>query len=191
MMMTTTRARCKFLTLLTLLAIVVPTTVALTGSAATAEAACANSWGSLDKAAGDLGPGPLVASRAGQHPCYDSLVFEFNGPADGYRVGYAGEVYSEGQGLPLSAGAGRFGALLGIHLLEPAYDVNGRPTFSSATPDVTGYQTFRGVAWGGSFEGHTTFALGVRARLPFEVLVLPGPGSHTRIVVNVAHRGVT
>jgi len=32
------------------------------------------------------------------------------------------------------------------------------------------------VAWAGSLEGASTVGLGVRARLPFRALVLPGPG---------------
>jgi hypothetical protein len=48
--------------------------------------------------------------------------------------------------------------------------------------NVTGFSTFRQVAWAGSFEGQTTVGLGVRARLPFRVFTLPG-----RVVVDVAH----
>lgn len=54
--------------------------------------------------------------------------------------------------------------------------------------NVAGYQTLRDVVFGGSFEGYSTFAVGVRARLPFRVFVLSGPGSHGRIVLDVAHR---
>jgi hypothetical protein len=52
---------------------------------------------------------------------------------------------------------------------------------------VTDYRTFRQVAFAGSFEGQTTIGLGVRARLPFRVLTLTGPGTSSRIVVDVAH----
>ena len=55
--------------------------------------------------------------------------------------------------------------------------------------NVSGYQTFRQVAWAGSFEGYTTLGLGVRARLPFKVFTLDGPGSGSRLVVDVAHTG--
>ena len=56
---------------------------------------------------------------------------------------------------------------------------------------VAGFDTFRQVAWAGSFEGQTTLALGARARLPFRVLTLDGTPSsdHTpRLVIDVAHR---
>ena len=52
---------------------------------------------------------------------------------------------------------------------------------------MAGYGTFRQVAWAGSFEGQSTIGLGVRARLPFRVLVLDGPGDDARLVVDVAH----
>jgi hypothetical protein len=55
---------------------------------------------------------------------------------------------------------------------------------------VSGYPTFRQVAWAGSYEGSTTMALGVRARLPFRVFPLPGtPQSDDgpRLVIDVAH----
>jgi hypothetical protein len=182
------KTRRTFPALLTLLLMVVPATVSLSGSTASATTSCEFLWGSLPKTAGTLSAAPIIASRTGRHDCYDSLVFEIDGPATGYLVEYAGEVYSEGQGAPLSPKAGPYGALIGIHLRNPAYNIYGQSTYTFTPPNVAGYQTFRGLAWGGSFEGYTTFALGVRARLPFQVLVLPGPGSHTRIVVNVAHR---
>jgi hypothetical protein len=43
------------------------------------------------------------------------------------------------------------------------------------------------VASAGSFEGYTSLGLGVRARLPFQVFTLDGPGSGSRLVVDVAH----
>jgi hypothetical protein len=47
------------------------------------------------------------------------------------------------------------------------------------------------VAYAGSFEGSTTLALGVRARLPFRVFTVAGtPNSDDtpRLVIDVAHR---
>ena len=80
-------------------------------------------------------------------------------------------------------------------LHAPAHDEQGRPTFLPADPqevvDVAGFRTFRQVAYAGSFEGSTTLALGVRARLPFRVLTVTGtPNSDDtpRVVIDVAHR---
>lgn len=53
---------------------------------------------------------------------------------------------------------------------------------------TSGYTTFRDVRWAGSFEGMSTVGLGVRARLPFRAFVLAGPGSGSRLVVDVAHQ---
>ncbi len=54
--------------------------------------------------------------------------------------------------------------------------------------DVTGFRTFRQVAFLGTFEGQTEIVLGVRARLPFRVFFLSGPGAGSRVVIDVAHR---
>ena len=53
---------------------------------------------------------------------------------------------------------------------------------------VGGYRTLRDVVYGGCFEGRTTFGVGVRARLPFRVFTLAGPGTRSRIVLDMAHR---
>ena len=69
--------------------------------------------------------------------------------------------------------------------------VSATATFSPANPaelaNVAGYQTFRQVASAGSFEGYSNFGLGVRARLPFRVFALDGPGNGSRLVIDVAH----
>jgi hypothetical protein len=131
---------------------------------------------------------PLVYVRAGRHTCYDRLVLEFGGPVNGYTVRYVKQVLQDGSGKPVPL-AGR--AKLQVTVVAPAYDAKGKPTFTPADPahvvDVSGYAAFRQVAWAGSYEGYSTLGVGVRRGLPFRVLVLPGPGRHTRIVVDVAH----
>ncbi|WP_148256694.1 AMIN-like domain-containing (lipo)protein [Kribbella flavida] len=71
-------------------------------------------------------------------------------------------------------------------------EASSRPTAPQLThrelSNVSGYRTFRQVAWAGSFEAQTTSGLGVRARLPFSVLTLDGSGTTGRAVVDVAHR---
>ncbi|MEP6697099.1 MAG: hypothetical protein ABJA34_09500 [Pseudonocardiales bacterium] len=144
---------------------------------------CGITWGSTAKSGGTLSPGSLLAVRTGQHSCFDRVVFDFTGPASGYRVNYASEVYTQA-GQPMrSHTAG--GALLDVTLLENA-NTYPRTTFAHVA-DVAGYRTLRDVVYGGTFEGYTTFAVGVRARLPMRVFVLAGPESHTRVVVDVAH----
>ena len=49
------------------------------------------------------------------------------------------------------------------------------PSFSPVPlPNVAGFSTFRSVVNAGSFEGQTTYGLGVRARLPFRVFTIDG-----------------
>jgi len=131
---------------------------------------------------------PLVDVRAGKHACYDRLVLEFRGPVNGYNIRYVKKVYQDGSGKPLPL-AGK--AALQVTVKAPAYDSNGDPTYDPADPahvvDVSGFQSFRQVAWAGSFEGYTTLGVGVRRGLPFRVLVLSGPGKHSRIAIDVAH----
>ena len=181
----------RLLTLVGLLAVLLGGSAATAAGTTTTKAAaatCAVTWGSLPKEAGALSTAALLSTRTGQHDCWDRLVFEFAGPADGYRVAY-GDVYTEGQGLllnPYVAG----GAVLAVSLRAPAYDGTGATYPARAgehVATVVGYPTLRDVMFGGSFEGYTTFAVGVRATLPFRVLVLTGPGSHSRIVLDVAH----
>jgi hypothetical protein len=66
------------------------------------------------------------------------------------------------------------------------------PTYSPADParavNVTGFRTLRQVAFLGTHEAQTQIGLGVRARLPFRVFLLAGPGNGSRLVVDVAHR---
>ena len=157
--------------------------VAATGAAAGVPF-CGITWGSLPKSASGQSQAPLLVTRTGQDTCWDRVVWEFDGAVTGYSVQY-GEVYTEGQGLALSPYTAG-GALLGVHLRAP---VGGYTAVSGQhVVNVLGYQTLRDMVFGGSFEGSTTFAVGVRATLPFRVFVLPGPGTHSRVVLDVAHR---
>ena len=150
---------------------------------------CGIRWGSLPKAVGDLSVATVTDVRTGRHTCYDRLVVDVAGDVAGYTVAYVPQVVQDGSGIPIPT---RGGAALQITVNDPAYDANGSATYSPADPrelrDVTGYRTFRQVVWAGSFEGYTTLGLGVRARLPFRVFVLDGPGTSSRVVVDVAHR---
>ena len=163
------------------IAVVAPT-------AAQAAPYCGITWGSLDKSAGSLSPDPLVNVRAGQHNCFDRLVLDLDGAPAGYTVSYVPAIGTEnGELLPL-----RGGAFLLISLQAPTYDAAGSPTYSPANPaelaSVNGWRTFRQVSLGDSFEGYTTIGLGVRARLPFRVFTLDGPGDNSRLVIDVAHK---
>jgi len=162
--------------------------VAPSGAQAADSAYCGITWGSLPKAGGALSSAPLTNVRGGRHDCYDRLVMDIRGAQNGFEVRYVAQVHDQGGTvIPL-----RGGAFLEIVLLDPAYDEEGQSTYNPVNRrelvDVNGWRTFRQVAFGGSFEGYTTIGLGARARLPFRVFTLPGPGSSSRVVLDVAHR---
>lgn len=154
---------------------------------------CGITWGSLAKSPTAVvhptsSPGDVVGVRSGRHRCFDRLVIDVDGSSHGYTVGYVDQVRADGSGDVVTTAGG---ARIQVVAVAPAYDDDGRATFSpnrAAVSDVTGYRTFRQVTWAGSFEGQTSLGLGTRARLPFRVFTLTGPGDGSRIVVDVAHR---
>jgi hypothetical protein len=139
-----------------------------------------------------VGDGTITNVRSGRHTCYDRLVVDVAGiPASkiGYHVRYVDTVYAPGSGkaVPLSGGA-----RLQVDVTVPTYNSSGKATYAprdrTKVVDVTGYDTLRQVAMAGSFEGRTTLGVGVRARLPMRVMVLDGPGTGSRLIIDVAHR---
>jgi hypothetical protein len=183
-------------TRLTVLA-VTTATVALV-SALPAQAAapyCGITWGSTPEARSAGDTDMINNVRAGRHACFDRLVVDLGGQDvsfGSYDVRYVPVVGAEGSGAPLPV---RGDADLQVVVKAPAYDGDHHATYTPANRkevvNVTGYSTFRQVAWGGSYEGQTTMALGVRARLPFRVFTLQGtPQSDDgpKLVIDVAHR---
>lgn len=150
---------------------------------------CGITWGSTAKAAGTGSVHALNDVRPGRHQCFDRLVFDLSGPADGYRVEYVPEVRTDGEGRRLYVAGG---AVLRVVLLANVFDQLGHLHYDRRpgdhVADVSGYRTLRDVVYAGCFEGQTTFGVGVRARLPFRVFTLAGPGASGRIVLDVAHR---
>ena len=155
---------------------------------ASAASYCGIAWGSLAKTNAAMSGAPVTNVRTGQQPCFDRLVIDLNGKVAGYTVKYVSQVTQDGSGLPVPL---RGGAFIQVTVNAPAYNSSGQATYNPVNKkelsNVSGYQTFRQVAWAGSFEGYTTLGLGVRARLPFRVFTLAGPGTGSRLVVDVAH----
>ena len=172
------------------------TLVVGTVQATTASAApyCGITWGSLAKSSPEMVPGPITGARVGRHDCWDRLVIDLGTqPAAGFNVQYTNGFWAEGSGNPLSVSGG---AILRVVVRAPAYDLYGNKTVPwtvgshIVTPSqfsAGGFRTFRDLVYGGSFEGQTALGLGVRARLPFRVLKLAGPGEGSRLVIDVAH----
>jgi hypothetical protein len=164
----------------------VPSSAATAATADTAGSAasyCGITWGSRAKSVSTMSSAQVVGVRTGRHTCFDRLVIDIAGKAAGYSVRYVDHVRQDGSGIIIPT---RGGAALQITVN------NHGERYSPAKPrnlsDVSDYRTFRQVVYAGSFEGYTSFGLGVRARLPFRVLVLDGPGTGSRVVVDVAHR---
>ncbi len=153
-----------------------------------ASAACGITWGSLAKSAPAQITGPITDVRAGQHPCFDRIVIDLQGERTGYYVRYVSTAQQPGSGkeVPL-----RGSADLQIEVKSPAYNAKGQATYRPANRNeivnTAGYTAFRQAALLGSFEGQTTFGLGVRARLPYRVFALDTPGTGSRLVIDVAH----
>ncbi len=158
------------------------------------ERACAVRWGSLPKTVRATSAVPLLGARLGRHHCFDRVVFDLSGDAAGYDVRYADEFSKIGSGTPIPVVGG---ALLVIDVAASGHDRRfnstvpwqaGDQIVSSDKLVTDGFRTFQSLVYGGSFEGRSVAALGVRARLPFRVFQLAGQGNTDRIVVDVAHR---
>jgi hypothetical protein len=156
---------------------------AVPAPAAAHSSSCATHWGSKPKHAGTMARSAVLRVRAGQHACFDRLVIDIGkGAKPGYRVEYVARIIQDPSGKIIKV---RGGAKLHIAVLAPAgkgFPANGRHLAT-----VAGFRTFRQVVGAGSFEGITSVGLGVRARLPFRVMTLSGPGDQSRLVIDVAH----
>jgi hypothetical protein len=160
----------------------------LTAPAQAAAPYCGITWGSLAKQAGNSAPGglgdELTAVRAGRHTCYDRLVLDISGTThvNSWRVEYVSAVRSDGSGAVVPLRGGAF-----LQITAGTHDDGYHPANQRELANVAGFTTFRQVASAGGFEGYSSVGLGVRARLPFRVLTLSGPGNTARVAIDVAH----
>ncbi|MEP7023993.1 MAG: hypothetical protein ABJB47_09330 [Actinomycetota bacterium] len=148
--------------------------------------ACATHWGTgPEQSSRPVGPSTArVASvHTGQHACYDRLVIDLGrGTKPGYQVRYVHKLHAQGSGQAI--------AVRGHAVLEITVADNARaryPASARELANVSGYRSFRQVAGAGSFEGSTELGIGTRAKLPFRVHLIKGPGQDSRLVIDVAH----
>ena len=164
-----------------LLVILLAATGVTLASPAEAAPYCGIRWGSLPEYSAATSVGSITGVRAGRHTCYDRLVIDVAGKIDGYEVQY----------YPKRTTSNTEFAHLQINVDAAMIDSAGNFTFGTDNNFVlTGfstYRTFRAVS-GGGLTKNSIISLDVRARLPFRVLMLDGPGSGSRLVVDVAHR---
>ncbi len=168
---------------------VVGVLVAPVAAGAASSAYCGITWGSLAKQARTTAIADSTTGvRSGRHTCYDRLVID---GASWARVRYVDQVRMDGSGklVPLQGGAKlQVITTTGFDPGTGAATYQPSPSRQASVVDVTGYRTFRQVAWAGDFEGQLTIGVGVRARLPFRVFVLQTAGCAPRVVVDVGHR---
>jgi hypothetical protein len=178
----------KITILLTAILMAVGLGILVPGPASATTSYCGLVWGSMTKTDDSPTTASITNVRTGQHYCFDRMVVDLNGPAAGYTVRYVPQVVQDGSGFTVPV---RGNARLQVTVKAPSYDGNGNATYNPANKaelsNVSGYQTFRQVVYAGSFEGQTNLGVGVRARLPFRVFTLDGPGSTSRLVLDVAH----
>jgi len=162
-------------------------------------APCADesSWGTDPQDGGRaMTLAPLYLVRAGRHDCYDRVVFDLNGPADvGYTARYVPVVRAEGSGAPVPV-EGR--AALQVVVRGPIYGTDNQghrpwrqpPAVGQdfvAPANVAGWGALAEVSFAGSFEGQTTFAVGVRGEHPFRIWTR-SEQHYQHVVLDIANR---
>jgi len=109
-------------------------------------------------------PLPFLARvQVGDHPTadppYTRITFAFEGGWPTYEIAYQRDVPAEGTGDPIPLPGNSF---LRISFIEATgHDDTGRTTARPAS--WLGFPTLRGYGFGGDFEGHVTYGLGIQA----------------------------
>lgn len=122
----------------------------------------------------------LVGIRAGHHPGFDRVVFDFkNGLPRSRTASYVPTLVADGSGLPVRI-AGR--AILQVRFSPAnAHDAAGHSTAPSrvtyALPNVMT------LVRSGDFEAVTTYGIGLMSRQPVHLFALTSP---PRVVVDIA-----
>lgn len=110
------------------------------GSVGTASAAapyCGITWGSLAKSGDKASATPLGNVRTGRHECFDRVVFDFDGSANGYRVEYVSELRSDGEGRRPSVAGNAI-----VRVVLKANSSTSSATCTMPAPAATTWQTF-------------------------------------------------
>jgi len=175
-------------TTIALLAVAAVPAVAVPATASAATA-CRTAWGSLPEASNRVSTATLATVRAGRHACFDRVVFDVTGTPTSYSAHYVSNVFRAGAGhlVPIRGGA-KLEIMLGVREFDDDGHWAFQPANDSELANVAGFRTVRQIAYAGSNEGAAWVGIGLRARLPFRVFTLDGPGSGSRVVVDIAHR---
>lgn len=177
------RFRILFLALLLSVAGVLTFTVGASASTASASHTpyCGITWGSGPKSLAAMGTGEVDGIRTGRHECFDRVVVDIDGPPAGYLVQYVPQVTADGSGAPVTVpGKAKLQFVVHHNNFSPIH-------VGQSVANVNGYRTLRSVVYAGSFEGYTTYGVGLRnGPLPFRVFTIPG--GHGKIVLDIAHK---
>ena len=142
-----------------------------------------------------MSPAPVYLVRVGRHDCYDRVVFDLNGDdVVGYVVRYVPVVAADPSGQPVPVDGG---ATLQVVIRAPILGTDAQGHQPGRTPPavgadmvapaaISGWAAVTAVKFAGSFEGQTTFAVGVTERRPFRVLVT-SEQHYRHVVVDLAH----
>jgi len=120
---------------------------------------------------------PILKSSVTWEKCFDrfTVVLKGGNLLPHYRAEYVDLVKADGSGFPVPVAGKAFLQFI----------VSSSMASSDAIDTSVGkmIQQARSAGW---FEGQMTFAIGVDAKRPFAVRVLPGTGNTTRVMVSFA-----
>ncbi|HEY7593137.1 MAG TPA: hypothetical protein VH969_08265 [Actinophytocola sp.] len=162
-----------------------------------AECSETDGWNTEGETAAPFSTDALYLARAGRHDCYDRLVLDVNGAAEvGYAVRYVPVVTVDGSGKPIPV-AGKAALQVVVHAPPQGLDSSGHQPgrmfantgdFLYTEDQLAGWDSLRAVRFAGFFEGQSTLAVGVSAKLPFRVSTQFDKASQIRkLVIDIAH----
>jgi hypothetical protein len=122
----------------------------------------------------------LTDVRAGGHPGFDRVVFEFRGAVPEHRVRYVGQLVQDGSGKPVQV-AGTADLEVVFHGAN-AHEDDGTPTIDPKR-FTTGLPAVKEIVQAGDFEAVVTYGIGVDRKRPVKVSTLSNP---SRLVIDVS-----
>jgi hypothetical protein len=125
----------------------------------------------------------LVDVRAGRHPGFDRVVFEFRGAVPEHHVRYVEQLVEDGSGNPVSVAGNA--DLEVVFQGANAHKADGTPSVGPRrfSPGLTAVKE---VAQTGDFEAVVSYGIGLDRRRPLTVSTLSGP---SRLVIDVSTAG--
>ena len=125
----------------------------------------------------------LVDVRAGRHPGFDRVVFEFRGAVPEHQVRYVDQLVEDGSGNPVSVAGNA--DLEVVFQGANAHKADGTPSVGPRrfSPGLTAVKE---VAQTGDFEAVVSYGIGLDRRRPLTGSTLSGP---SRLVIDVSTAG--